>query len=911
MYKVFLLSLLISLISYSMQLNDEKIISLNGEWEFTIDPKGNFNIDNVNEAEWRISKVPLSIQAQFEDLRDFQGVAWYKKTFTIPAGKKSDNILLKFGAVDYSAEVFVNKKFAGKHEGGYTPFQVNATELINEGENELIVRVVDPANNEVGTEGTSFWHIPHGKQTWYVQTSGIWQSVDVIIKPELFIEKLFITPAIDGNVNIKGSLNKKNNENEFKISISDPSGKTILTGNKKVNPNSEEFSFNLTINNPHLWHFDSPNLYTIKVVVENDSITEKFGFRSIETRNKKLYLNGEPFYLIASLDQDFYPETIYTTPSEGYIRDQMLKAKQLGLNVLRCHIKVPDQIYLKVADEVGLLIWYELPNWGQFTFEAAVRGSETIDAMLERDWNHPSLIIFSIINESWGIDLQKEEQRQWLLKEFDRVKEKAAGKLVVDNSACWGNFHLKTDLNDYHTYWSIPDNKKKFDKTINDFAKRPKWLFSEFGDSEETGEEPLILSEFGNWGLPKFLTELPWWIERKFLDIDISLPLGYDKRFFEYKYDEIFKDYNKLAEESQRAQFNALKYEIETIRMFPEIQGYVITEFTDINWEANGLLDMWRNFKIYSDDLPLIQQQDVIIPRPVKYNYKDEEEIEIKLFVSHYSKLNLKNAELKWKSNDGNSGEISISEINRTEVKEISPIKFHPTKRQKPEKVIINFQLILNENIIAENFIEVFVFPDETAIEKESLTIYDPENKLKEFSDHLNEDFEIENKNSIIISNILDNNLLKQISNGSSVICLIDSNTSFPASSSLKIISRNEEWYDGNWASNFNWKRSEKELFDGINFSKSFGFETTETSPEFVISGLPPEKFNNVLAGMFVSWIHLNSGYIVQLQHNKGKIILCSFPIAENYSSDPFAEKLFKNIIKYIDSENYSSNISW
>jgi hypothetical protein len=886
-------------------------ISLNGNWKFQIDSINQFDINNLNKIEWRDAKVPLSWQAQFADLRDYQGIAWYKKIFTLPVKNNSDVILIEFGAVDYSAEIFINKNFAGKHEGGYTPFRFDISEFINEGENELVVRVVDPANDETGTEGTSFWHIPHGKQTWYVHTSGIWQNVNIIIKPELFIKNIFITPTINGVINIQGSLNKRNDGKDFKFTISDPSGNIVLTENKKSEKKDEKFSFTLNINNPLLWHFDSPNLYNVQVIFGEDIVNERFGFRSIEAKDKKLYLNGEPFYLIAALDQDFYPESIYTTPSEEYIRDQMLKAKQLGLNMLRCHIKVPDPLYLKVADEVGLLIWYELPNWGQFTYEAAARGSETIDRMLERDWNNPSLIIVGIINESWGIDLQKEDQRNWLLNEFDRVKEKAAGKLVVDNSACWGNFHLKTDINDYHTYWSIPDNKSNFDETIKEISNRPKWLFSEFGDSKETGDEPLLVSEFGNWGLPKMPAELPWWIERKFLDIDISLPKDYQKRFYDYKYDEIFKDYDELAEESQRAQFRALKYEIETIRMFPEIQGYVITEFTDINWEANGLLDMWRNFKIYSDDIPFIQQQDVIIPRPVKYNFENNEEIEIKIFISHYSSHDFNNASLKWKSSDGQSGKIDIPKISRADVKEISPVKFRAKKINQPENIRIDFELILDGKIIAKNFTDIFVFQSDEKVNEGSLTVYDPNSDLTELSKHLSKNFNIEKNGSIILSNILDENILNKISNGASVICLIDSNTIFPSASKLKVISRQEEWYDGNWASNFNWKRNNYGIFDGINFTKSFGFETAGTSPKWVIDGVPAEKFSNVLAGMFVSWIHLNSGFIVQVNHNKGRLILCSFPITENYSSDPFAKKLLSNIIKYIGSEDFKSNLSW
>ncbi|OGU74250.1 MAG: hypothetical protein A2V93_08120 [Ignavibacteria bacterium RBG_16_34_14] len=904
---------LLTIIFFQVTINhllSAQTISLNGNWQFTIDSNKALTIESIKNCEFRNSVVPLSWQAQFDDLRNYQGVAWYKKSFTLSKIDRGKIVLIKFNAVDYLSEVYINNSSVGKHEGGYTPFEFDITDYINEGLNEIVVRVMDPVNNETMTEGISYLNIPHGKQSWYVETSGIWQDVNIFIKPGLFIKSLKIILSNDGIVEVKIKLNKPDpSNNKIKLIITDGNKKIVL--NKKVNISKNETEIQITekINNPQLWSFDSPYLYEVEAEINGDKIIERFGFRLIEAKNKKLYLNGEPFYLIAALDQDFYPETIYTTPSEEYIRNEMLKAKQLGLNMLRCHIKVPDPVYLKVADEVGLLVWYEIPNWDVFSLEVAARGSKTIDEMLERDWNHPSLVIISIINESWGINLQKKEERSWLLNEFGRVKEKATGRLVVDNSPCYGNFHLKSDINDYHTYWSIPDNKKNFDKTIKEFSQRPKWLFSEFGDSRETGNEPLLISEFGNWGLPKLSEQLPWWIERQFIDIDVSLPKDFIKRFSDYKYDEIFNSYNDLAEESQLAQFTALKYEIETIRMNTEIQGYVITEFTDLNWECNGLLDMWRNFKIYSDDLPLIQQQDVIIPRPVKYNYLVSEEAEIELFISHFSNKNFKNTKLKWKISNGKSGIINVPEIKRGDVIQIQSLKFKLPYKSISAKEKIEFELVEDGKILSKNFIELFIYPDNKILSKEIK--FHPKYSLNDFADQLKENYVINDSSTLIVSNLVDDEILSLISNGSNLICLADSNTVLPDSFPIKLLSRTTEWYDGNWASNLNWMRSESEVFQNISFSKSFGFETTQTSPEWVITGIPKANFSDVLAGMFVGWLHLNSGYIVQMQYNKGRIIFCTFPIAKNYSNDPFAKILFNNLINYISTKSYKSTLNW
>ena len=895
-----------------IQSTYSQIIPLNGYWDFTTDPKSELKIESMQNVEWRKSVVPLSWQAQFEDLRDYQGVGWYKKYFSLNEIIPEKLYIIKFDAVDYLSRLYINKEFVGENEGGYTPFEFNITKYLKTGENEIILRVLDPLNEEAPTEGIGYYNITHGKQTWYVQTSGIWQSVSILIKPEQYIKRIHITPTIDGKISIEGILDRSdNNQQEIEIKIYDPSGNEILNQEKTVDVDENIFLLNEEISNPKLWSFEQPNLYRVEFNSGESIIVETFGFRSIEAKNDKLYLNGKPFYLIAALDQDFYPETIYTTPSEEYLRDEMLKAKKLGLNMLRCHIKVPDPLYLKVADEVGLLVWYEVPNWDVFNKDAAKRGSETIDRMLERDWNHPSLVILSLINESWGIDLQKEEQRNWLVKEFDRVKYKAVGRLVVDNSACWGNFHLKTDINDYHTYWAIPENKSQFDKTIDDVASRPKWLFSEFGDSKERRDEPLLISEFGNWGLPKLPEKIPWWFERQFLDIEVSLPAGVHKRFIDHKLDKIFSSYDQLAEESQRSQFNALKYEIEKIRMTPQIQGYVITEFTDINWESNGLLDMWRNFKVYSDDLPLIQQQDVIIPRPVKYNYWSGEEAEIDIFISHYSDKDLSGLKLVWKLDENIRGSFNIDELKNADITKVETLKFILPEKNKSEKVRIDFTLIdSNGNIVSKNYSELFLF-EKISKPKQEINIVDPNKNLDTLSEELEKDYMLSTSSKIVITNSITEDVIEKLNEGKTIICLIDSTTKLPGSFPFTISSREEEWLDGNWATNMNWLRDYNPLFNGISFGKTFRFEIAQTVPRRVITEIPSEKFDNVLSGMFVGWLHKNSAYILQTNAGSGKLLLCTFPLAENYSTDPFAKLFLQNLIEYTQNTDFTPTTNW
>ncbi|MDQ5838610.1 MAG: glycoside hydrolase family 2, partial [Acidobacteriota bacterium] len=612
-----------------------QVVKLERGWQFLPDRQGSLKASNLGAARgWRDVRVGLSWNAQFADLRDYMGVAWYRTTFERPDLSGGRRALLRFGACDYFAEVFVNGKPVGTHEGGYTPFVLDVTDALRAGANELAVRVTDPPSDEA--EGRArfpemlYDEIPHGKQDWYVQTGGLWQPVTLETRPNLYIEGVHVTPKLNGEVSVEVQLAGQayQDPNPIEVIVRDASGRIeFKTGGGGITTLKPRM-FEGRVRSPRLWSPSSPTLYSVEVRLnDDDRVTERFGFRSFEARDGKLFLNGEAFYMRAALDQDFYPETIYTPPSKEYVREQISKGKRLGLNLLRCHIKVCSPEYLEAADEAGMLVWYEIPSWNSahhFSPKAAERGEQTLSEMVARDWNHPSIVIQSVVNEGWGVDLAHDAAtRRWLRTAFDRAKLLTAplGRVIVDNSACCDNFHLKTDINDNHRYNTIPDEYRPFDEWVADFAARPKWNFSPFGDAEETGREPLVVSEFGNWGLPHLPKTLPWWFERAFGERPITRPAGLFRRFDEFHFGTLFRDYDALADATEWHQFASLKHEIEEIRRHATIQGYVITEFTDINWEANGLMSMWREPKAYASELAKIQQDDVVFARTDKHNY--------------------------------------------------------------------------------------------------------------------------------------------------------------------------------------------------------------------------------------------------------------------------------------------------
>lgn len=870
--------------------SNNSLIELNGQWELVPDSLQYITIDNIEIIKsWQKTEVPASWHRLHPNLLDYQGVVWYRKSFIMKSLPSRRRFLLRFGAVDYFARVYVNRKLVGEHEGGYTPFEFDVTEQLLLGNNEILVRVVDPVSDETGTERISYWHIPHGKQNWYVQTSGIWQEVKLVAKPAVYVKRVQINSQIDGTFQARIYIENSQQITDpikLKLTLREPGGRVVFAANRRVDLALAEMEFSGQITKPQLWDVGQPNLYTLEVRLGDDIVRERFGFREFCARDGKFYLNNHPFYMIAALDQDFYPETVYETPSEEYLYDEMRKALELGLNTLRCHIKVPDPRYLKVADELGLLVWYEIPNWDVFHESVKIRSRQTFDEMLERDWNHPSLVIISLINESWGIDLGQPDQRQWLKNEFSYAKSAAQGRLIVDNSACWGNFHLKTDINDYHTYWAIPENHNKFSRTVKEIARRPDWLFSPHGDAAETGEEVLLISEFGNWGLPKLPEKLPFWFNRQFLDDWITMPNGVHQRFEDFGYRRIFNDYNELAECSQRAQVRALKWEIEEIRLQPEIQGYVITEFTDINWECNGLLDMWRNFKADHEVLTMIQQPDIIIPRIPKYAYWDDESVDIQLTVSHYSKHNFSDVKIHLIDDEKTITETTVC-IGSQGVFPLAAMTIPAKPVEISSRRRIDFQLADAENnILAQNFIEFTVLPRCQPIPNTT-------------------------NRGVIFTTKIDDSILSHLHDGQNVICLAGPESVFPAGFPFKIQSREADWYDGNWASNLNWVVHQTGPFADLRGGPTLGFEALNAMPDHVITEISAEQFENVLAGMYVGWLHLNSAYLVQMRVGAGKLLLTTFQLENGYGKYPFVTNLRDALSRYVSSAKCKPVLDW
>ena len=504
------------------------------------DPQQNLTLETLrSENARRAIHVPGPWQAQFEDLRDYSGVAWYRKQFKVDgrSGGQAAH-LLHFGAVDYFATVWLNGRQVGEHEGGYLPFELDVTEALRQnGPNELVVRVIDPGNDADFLPEFTFAEIPHGKQSWYGPIGGIWQGVYLEQRSRHPRHPAPGDPGRSGRAGPGRDLHQPAGRTAARpLAQRDRPARSAARRHRFVLPAGKDGdNIIIPVPEPLLWDTTTPNLYELQaVLLDGRMIGPPSWIKSAPGSGCELS-QLPPLAIFCSTAESCICEArgsgllsrsgVYPVQRRR-AGGPVPKAKHMGLNCLRTHIKITDPRYYDAADRIGLLIWTELPNWQELTEAAKRRAKETLFGMVDRDWNHPSIIIWTIVNENWGVDLAVNAgHRAWLADMYTDLKNLDPHRLVVGNSPCFTNFHVVTDIEDFHNYYAMPDHYKKWKEWVQTFASRPPWTFAHVYESIESwreyirdpwnpiprqpapevrrrGNEPIVVSEFGNWGLP-------------------------------------------------------------------------------------------------------------------------------------------------------------------------------------------------------------------------------------------------------------------------------------------------------------------------------------------------------------------------------------------------------------------------
>lgn len=520
--------------------------NLNGEWKYAIKPVG-----EVEPATFDGNiLVPFAVESSLSGVQKEVGEKnelWYKRSFTVPAKWKGKDVMLNFGAVDWKAEVFVNDVLVGSHKGGYTPFSFNITPFLKgSGAQKLVVRVWDPSDKG---------YQPIGKQTsnpqgiWYTSVTGIWQTVWLEPVASNHITAVKSIPNVDANaLNVTVGASTPCVTSIVEVKLLDKGA--VVASAKGV----QGQELRLGVKNPTLWSPENPYLYDMSITLSQngkviDQVKSYTAFRKISVEKDqngilRMCLNNKPLFHYGPLDQGWWPDGLYTAPTDEALLYDIKKTKEWGFNMIRKHVKVEPARWYYHCDKEGILVWQDMPSgdmgnrWEPHKYNGGTDKERSVESVANyyQEWkeimdlgvSHPSIVVWVPFNEAWG-QFDTEKVVAWT-KAYD------PSRLV--NPASGGNHRPCGDILDLHNYPG-PDM----------------FLFD--------AQRVTVLGEYGGIGLP--LENHLWWNKRNW---------GY----IQFKNsDEVTAEYVKYAQELKgfvKRGFSAAVY----------------TQTTDVEGEVNGLM---------------------------------------------------------------------------------------------------------------------------------------------------------------------------------------------------------------------------------------------------------------------------------------------------------------------------------
>ena len=546
-------------------------MNLNGAWQFAFDDS-----DRGLQAGWHTGHqlaqriiVPFSFEAPLSGVGDcaIHPVVWYRRDVDIPSDFLQHRLLLHVGACDFTSRVWVNGHFAGLHRGGYTPLTCEIQDFVRPGTNEIAIRVED----------RPLWSQPRGKQITgerpelidYDRVTGIWQTVWLEPVPDVFIEDVWstydfetqrLTVRVQTNVEFSGQV-------EVVVAMS---GEPIAHGRSPER-------VDLRIPDPRLWSVAEPTLYDVTVALRSggaviDSVTTYAGLREFRCSGRAVLLNGEPFYFRGVLDQGYFPGGWYTAATDADLRRDIQIMKALGFNGARKHQKAEDPRWLYWADRLGFVVWSEMGNGRKFSATHVDDFTCEWMEVVRRDRMHPSIMAWVPLNESWGVDRvgQSRRQQAWVRALFHLTHTLDGTRPVLAND---GWEYLVGDIWGIHLY--VPDGPFMAEMLAQILREPTRELIPGRRAAlpgVDVGNVPVMLTEFGGVAFR-----------------DPNRPADTESTWG-------YATVSDAGEFEQR--LHAL---VSAVRSQPEFNGFVWTQLTDVQQEANGLLYFDRTPKLPVD----------------------------------------------------------------------------------------------------------------------------------------------------------------------------------------------------------------------------------------------------------------------------------------------------------------------
>lgn len=566
--------------------------NLNGPWEFEFD----FGCSAVERRLWEKERFDREILVPFCPESRLSGIGYtdfingvaYRRNFELSQEELAGKVLLHFGAVDYEASVYVNGTLVGSHKGGYTSFCFDITKHVAPGPNTLFVAVKDDVRSGLQPKGKQA-HLYASSGCDYTRTTGIWQTVWLEFVPERHIQsaKYYPDPA-NGKVTVTGLVQGQGTLQLTALWEDKPVGEAALSVEDGF------FTAQLDLSETHLWEPGKGGLYTLLLSFGEDRVKSYFGLRTAKFQGRKFLLNGKSLFQRFVLDQGFYPEGIYTAPTEEDLVKDIQLSFAAGFNGARLHEKVFEARFLYHCDRLGYLVWGEYPNWG--LDHAHPLSTETYlnqwSEAVERDFNHPAIIGWCPFNETWGYR-EEREKNALLTSLYKLTKRLDPTRPCIDSS---GNYRILSEVYDIHDYdqdtqsfqarWDgLTDRIRETggvipaeDPFFNSAPEGPSGRAPFFNQPYDN--QPIFISEYGGIRWPDDTVE-GW---------------GYGNA--PATPEEFFARYKGLT---------------EALLNNPEIFGFCYTQLYDVEQEVNGLYTYGRVQKFDISLIRKINQQKAAI----------------------------------------------------------------------------------------------------------------------------------------------------------------------------------------------------------------------------------------------------------------------------------------------------------
>jgi beta-galactosidase/beta-glucuronidase len=565
-------------------------INLNGIWEFELDHGRSGvarNLPKVDQLAGTIL-VPFAPESELSGVghKDFIAACWYRRKLEIPEDWAGRRVVLHIGACDFDCRVYLEGRELAHHRGGYTPFSVDLTEALGGRRYaNLTLGVEDDVRSGAQAKGKQA-HLFASNGWDYTRTTGLWQTVWLESLPECSIGTLRLTPRLsDGGLLIEARLDSRHSHPGLRLKARAEAGE-FLAGSAEVTADTQSASLFLPLQMLHPWSPEDPFLYDLRLSLvdrhghEIDVVDSYFGMRSLAINGYALELNGQPYFQRLILDQGYYPDGIYTAPSDEHLRRDIELAKSMGFNGARLHQKVFEPRFLYWCDRLGYLAWGECPDWGLDVTKAdglAAFMTNWVE-QLERDYSHPSVVGWMPFNEhDTGTNPEAFRALYRMTRALDPTRP------CIDSS---GWMHVETCIYDVHDYAQDP---RVLEERYRPLLTGEGEIYRNLDIVERnavyrTGQ-PYFVSEFGGiWWNPGQSQDDPAW--------------GYGRA--------------PASSEEFRQRFQGL---VEVLLAHPRMCGFCYTQLTDVEQEVNGLCDDQRRPKFETEWIRSIVSQPAAIER--------------------------------------------------------------------------------------------------------------------------------------------------------------------------------------------------------------------------------------------------------------------------------------------------------